>query len=513
MADGIDYYLNMSKQMGISYLFSFLTIIFQLLLVAILTRKLSIQEFGVYSLLSAALAILNSFLRFGIESYITTKIPGLEDEKRVRTIITILFFFSLFLLTCSLLLFFLRDMVATTLNIQEYISIWLLFVPLAVALTFFDIITYYLLSIKKIVISSFLRFLCQCLWIIVLVIFFFMVERFSLKLVFVPWLINVLIISGLSIFFIRHEIARFIKDSFQFNWLQLKEIVFFSAPLVIVTVFTLTGEYTNRFLINHFLGKTEVAWYSLASSLVGFALFMPYVIQGVIQPYFNEKWNLKQDPSLLFNILVKYSLLFILPAAAGLFVLRKEIILLLSNGEYLPAAPLVSVLLIFPIFNIMSLLFTQTMYLRNLSRRLLLINGIALTIDIVFNLIFLPKIGVISAAYGVVLSSGFIFLALFVLRPKEIILQWKYLKILPILVASLIMGTIISPINPEDFLSKVLVIVFGVGIYAAFLFLLRVFTQEEMELIRRIYRNIKSQTIKPQITPKKDVLEGSDKET
>lgn len=499
--------------MGVSYLFSFLTIIFQLLLVVILTRRLSIQEFGVYSLLSATLAILNSFLRFGIESYITTKIPGLEDEKRVRTIITILFFFSFFLLACSLLLFFLREVVAQALNIKEYISIWLLFVPLAVALTFFDIITYYLLSIKKIVISSFLRFLCQCLWIMVLVIFFFMMERFSLKLVFVPWLINVLVLSGLSIFFIRHEIVRFIKDSLQFNWLQLKEVVIFSAPLVIVTVFTLTGEYTNRFLINHFLGKTEVAWYSLASSLVGFALFMPYILQGVIQPYFNEKWNLKHDPSLLFNILVKYSLLFILPAVAGLFVLRKEIILLLSTGEYLPAAPLLSVLLIFPIFNLMSLLFTQTMYLRDLSRHLLLINGIALTIDIVFNLIFLPRIGVISAAYGIVLSSGFIFWALFALRPKEITFQWNYLKLVPILIASLAMAAIISPINPEASLSKILVIVLGVGIYAAFLFLLRVFTQEERELIRRIYRDIKSQTIEPITTPKKDVLEGSDKDT
>lgn len=511
MADGADYYLNMSKQMGISYLFSFLTVIFQLLLVAILTRKLPIQEFGVYSLLSAALAILNSLLRFGIESYITTKIPGLEDEKRVRTIITILFFFSLFLLASSLILFFLRDVVVHALDIEEYISIWLLFVPLAVALTFFDIITYYLLSIKKIFISSSLRFLCQCLWIMVLVIFFFMMERFSLKLVFVPWFINVLGISGLSIFFIRHEIARFIKDSLQFNWLQLKEVVIFSAPLVIVTVFTLTGEYTNRFLINHFLGRTEVAWYSLASSLAGFALFMPYIIQGVIQPYFNEKWNLKQDPSFLFNILVKYSLLFILPAAAGLFVLRKEIILLLSSVEYLPASPLVSVLLFFPIFNIMSLLFTQTMYLRDLGRHLLLINGIALTIDVVFNLVFLPRIGVISAAYGMVLSSGFIFGALFALRPKEITFQWNYLKLVSILIASLAMAAIISPINPEASLSKVLVIVLGAGIYGAFLFLFRVFTSEEMELVRRIYQNIKSQTIGPLTTPKRDTLEESGK--
>ncbi len=492
MTDGIDYYFNMSKQMGISYLFSFLTIIFQLLLVAILTRKLPIQEFGVYSLFSAALAVLNSLLRFGIESYITTKIPGLEEEKRIRDIITIIFFFSLFLMACGLLLFFLKNTITSALNIEEYASLWLLFVPLAVALTFFDIITYYLLSIKKIAISSFLRFLCQCLWIMALGVLFFTADRFSLKLVFVPWLINVIGISSISIFFIRHEIISFIKDSLSFNWLQLRKVVTFSMPLVMVTVFTLTGEYTNRFLINHFLGKTEVAWYSLASSLVGFALFIPYIIQGVIQPYFNEKWNLKQDPSLLFNILVKYSLLFVLPAVSGMFVLREDIILLLSNTEYLPAASLVMVLLAFPIFNILSLLFTQTMYLRNLGRYLLLINGIALIIDIVFNLIFLPKIGVVSAAYGVLLSSGFIFGALFILRPKEIIIQWDYLRLAPILMASLMMGTTISLINPSSSLFTSGVILLGAIIYLLFLFVFKVFNKEERDLIRQIYCTIKS---------------------
>ena len=504
MADGTDYYFKISKQMGISYVSSFLIIIFQLLLIVILTRKLTIQEFGVYSLLSAALAILNSFLRFGIESYIVTKIPGLDQEKRVRTIITILFFFSIFLIVCSLLLFLFKEIIINTLNIQDYLSIWILFVPLAITLTFFDIITYYLLSIKKIVISSVLRFLCQCLWVTVLMVFFFTIDKFSLKLVFVPWLLNVAGISGISLFFVREEILDFIKNSLKFDWLRLKEILIFSLPLVIVTIFTLTGEYTNRFLINHFLGKTEVAWYSLATSLMGFALFIPYIIQGVLQPYFNERWNLNQDSSLLFNIMVKYSLIFVLPAVTGIFVLREEIILLLSNSEYLPAAPLIAALLVFPIFNILSLLFTQTLYLRDMGKYLLLINGLALIVDITFNLIFLPRMGAISAAYGVILSSGLIFGAMVILRPKEILFEWDYLKLIPIVIASLAMGVIISPINPESSLTKILVILLGAGIYLTFLFLFRVFGREEIELIRRIYQNIKFQT-----TFKKDISEGT----
>jgi len=492
MTDGTDYYFKISKQMGISYAFSFLTILFQLLLVMILTRKLSIQEFGVYSLLFTVLAILNSFLRFGVESYIITKIPGLDHEKRIRTIITILFFFSLVLIVCSLVLFLFREIIITALNIQEYSSIWNIFVPLAIGITFFDIIIYYLLSIKKIFISSFLRFLCQCLWIVILFLFFFTNDKFSLELVFASWLLNVFFISGISLFFIRWEILDFIKQSLRFDWVRLKEIILFSLPLIIVTIFTLVREYANRLLINHFLGKTDVAVYSLASGLVGFTLFVPYLLQGVIQPYFNEKWNLKQDSSLLFNVMIKYSLIFVLPAITGMFVLRKEIIILLSNLEYLPAAPLMGVLLIFPVFTLLSLLFTQTMYLRDKGKYLLIINGLALIVDITFNLIFIPKIGIISAAYGVVLSSALLSGALIILRPKEILFQWDYLKILPILLASVMMGAIISPINPTSSLFKIMVILLGAATYILFLFMFKVFNKEEKDLIGQIYGNLKS---------------------
>lgn len=490
-----EYYLKLSKQIGISYFFSFLTIIFQPLLIIILTRVLSIEEFGIYSLLVVTISILTNLLRCGVESYIITKIPGLEEEKRIVTIITILFFFLMILMVCGLLLFIFKSFIINILNINNYTYIWNFVIPLIMFTTFFDIINYYLISIKKIFISSFFRFLIQCLWVIILFGFFLITGKFSLKIVFTIWLFNVFFLLSISPFLLKREIFYFVKKSLKIDFRQLKRILEFGLPLIIVAAFTLMVEYSDRFLINYFLDKTKVALYSLASSLVGFIIIAAYILQGVIQPYFNEKWNSKQDPTLLFNALIKYTMICILPAIIGMFILRKEIIILLSSPEYIPAAPLVVILLSYPIFNILSLIFTHTMYLRDMVKQLLIINLIAITINIILNLIFIPKIGIEAAAYSTVLSTFLVFILLVFYRPKNIAFQWDYLKIFRILLASISMGIIIYPIHPSLYWSKILVIILGAVIYSIFLFIFKVFTKEEKEMMIHIYKNITEKNI------------------
>ena len=91
-----------------------------------------------------------------------------------------------------------------------------------------------------------------------------------------------------------------------------------------------------------------------------------------------------------------------------------------------------------------------------------------------------------------VLSSALLSGALIILRPKEILFQWDYLKILPILLASVMMGAIISPINPTSSLFKIMVILLGAATYILFLFMFKVFNKEEKDLIGQIYGNLKS---------------------
>ena len=130
------HYFNLSKQVGTSYFFNLLIILFQPLLTALLTRALSIEEYGTYSLLLATITMFSVLFRFGIVEYIRNKIPGLVEDSRIRTIITLLLFWFIFLMLMGILLFLLSDVIISLLAIQNYTFVWLLSIFLIIFIAF-----------------------------------------------------------------------------------------------------------------------------------------------------------------------------------------------------------------------------------------------------------------------------------------------------------------------------------------------------------------------------------------
>ncbi len=488
-------YFNLSKQIGASYFFNILIILFQPLLTALLTRTLSIEEYGTYSLLLATITLLSVLFRFGIVEYIRNKIPGLVEDTRIKTIIILLVFWFIFLLFMGVLLFLLKDLIINLLDIQNYTFVWLLSIFLIIFIALNDITESYLTSIKKIFVSSLFSFVSKCSWIIILLILFLSKSvhlSISLNSVFIIWLIGTIGSLFLAVYYLRFEFIYFLKNKLKFDLPILKTTLKFSLPLVFVISFNWIIEVSDRYLINYYLGKKEVAIYSIAYGLVTILISVPIIFQKVIQPYFSEKWNLGEDASIFFNIMLKYSLIIVLPAIVGMFVLRNELILLLSGKEYLPAAPLLVVLLPISLFAVIKYIFDKTMFLRDMIKSMILIYLIAATVNILFNLYFIPRIGTIAAAYSTVISYFLILLIMFFLRPKKIKIKFNYLKLARILMASILMGLVIILVNPVQHWQTIIMIVSGGIIYILLLFTLGVFNLEERKLIYFIYSQSKT---------------------
>jgi len=486
-----EHYTKISKQIGVSYFFNFLLLIFQPLLIGLLTRVLSIKDFGIYSLLFTTISLLTVFFRFGLVEYIRNKVPGLKEEERVKTIMTLLVFVILLLGSMGVLLFILNEFITRLLGIGDYPHLWLLCVPIILCLSLHDLINTYLQAIKKIFIQSFLSFFINCFWVMVLFIFLFFRVNISLGLIFIIWFSGIIFSLLLVIYFIRHEIYFFIKNSLKLDFVKLSKALKFSLPLVMMTTFNYIIMSSDRYFINYYLGKPEVAIYSLAYGIVTAIAFVPSIFQNVIHPYFAEKWNLKEDPSLFFNIMIKYSLMGVFPAIVGLFVLRNEIITLLSGPAYLAAAPVLIVLLLFPLFNTFIDIFNKTLFLRDMTRHSLVMYFFAAVISITLNFFLVPLMGILGAACSAVISYFILLVILFNFRPRNIKFNFGYVKISRILLASLVMGLIIAPINPASWWSKLLVILFGVVVYLLLLFVFRTFSKEEKELIKSFYINLR----------------------
>jgi O-antigen/teichoic acid export membrane protein len=100
-----DKYLRITKQVGISYIFTFLTFAFSPILIILLTRTLPLREYGTYSLLAVMIAVLSTVLLLGLPNFMVTKLPGLKYIRKLKVTSSIIFFEIIFLILILLILF------------------------------------------------------------------------------------------------------------------------------------------------------------------------------------------------------------------------------------------------------------------------------------------------------------------------------------------------------------------------------------------------------------------------
>lgn len=488
-------YFKISGQIFSSYLFNIMVIISQPLLLALLTRILSVEDYGIYSLLFGTISLLSVFLRYGVSEYIRNKLPGLPEEIKIRKIMLIITFFSGLFLLGGIILYLIKKWSVQFLKISDYPELWIISIILIILIAEYEMIDSYLISIKKIILSSFLSFLIKCLWVIILMVSFFLYGNFSLDQVFAVWLLGIIFTLGISLWAIRKEMILFLNTHLHFEFLELYPILRFILPLCLVVFSSWMIDVANKYIINQYLGRFELGIYSLAYGLVSSIVTVPIIFQNVIQPYFAEKWNLKEDPSLLFNVMLKYTLLTCIPMMVGLFILRKNIVLLISGEKYLAAVPLIIALLPFALFSAMIYIYDRILMLKNLIKEMVIIYILAAAIIILLNIFLIPRFGITAAAISTSTTYFMVFLVMHYLT-KEIKFHWDYLKIGRIIITSLLMGILMFGINLWFNLSRLwemMMIILGGMIFFGILgWFLNTFSKEEKELAVLGYHKLRN---------------------
>ena len=277
---------------------------------------------------------------------------------------------------------------------------------------------------------------------------------------------------------------------------KLKLALKFSSPLILVVTFSWIIDISDKYMINFFLGKVDVGLYSLAYGLAIVVITIPSIFQSIIQPYFAEKWNLEENSSFYFNLMLKYSLITTLPMITILYILRSQLITLISGEQYLLATQIFGVLLLFPLLVIIIEILNKTMYLCNKIKQITFIYFISAIINLILNVIFIKKFGTIGAAYSTVFSYFILLLFLLYFKPVKFTFQMKYLKIIRLFIATILMGSVLYTINPQIYWAKLVIILLGILIYIILLFLFGVFSKEEKKMLTYIFAKLRKFKIK-----------------
>lgn len=177
-------------------------------------------------------------------------------------------------------------------------------------------------------------------------------------------------------------------------------------------------------MLGFMLGDIYVGFYSAASKLSKMVIELITSVVSSFMPrssYYVEN-NLQKEYQKVIEKVFGVAMFFSFPAAAGLFVLCKPLILIFSGEQYLPAASAMQVLSIGIIGWVTNSFLNNLIITPQRKEKYALASRIAAaSFNIAFNYIFIKKLGVFGAALATVIVE-------FILPSIVLIPSFKYLK-------------------------------------------------------------------------------------
>lgn len=216
--------------------------------------------------------------------------------------------------------------------------------------------------------------------------------------------------------------------------------------------------------------KTDamVGWYSAAYKLIVVANVVPMILMTATLPRISrvDKGN-PAEVERIFHLGFKFLMYAAMPMTAGTLFLADRMIPFVFGVDFLPGAAALRILIFASAVDFFSVFFAGFLIAWDRQNRLTVLQGIAIVVNVILNLILIPRFGFIGAAAATVISRGVVFGACtcFVLE------RFRKIRFLPVIqgaAATLVMalflwiwrGGLLPAIG-------IAVLIFGVTLYLA----------------------------------------------
>jgi len=256
-------------------------------------------------------------------------------------------------------------------------------------------------------------------------------------------------------------------------------------PFVLLVGFSAVYNRIDVLLISQFLNFTQTGLYTAAYKFFDLLSFFPALVSHVLFPVFASLMA-KQALAEVRQNLEKYLRLMLaaaLPLAAGGAVLAKPLIVLVAGPEFASAAPVLSVL-VWAIAVLFVYIPVNSLVISQLTKKAAAITGINVAVNIIGNIILIPRYGIMAAAVMTVISESIqgIFYFYFV---KSRVTKFAFLKNFwqPAL-AAFLMAVVLWPLKEK---ALILTLPVGAAVYALALLVSGFVKREDIVLAKKIF--------------------------
>ncbi len=272
--------------------------------------------------------------------------------------------------------------------------------------------------------------------------------------------------------------AFFVKRVYHFRIRPMVDREIFKQFLLLALPFALAGllgrlySYSDSLIMSKLLTPQDLGWWSVPYKVTFAFQFIPAALSASVYPAMSS--FTVTDPGKIGELFVrawKYLFIIIFPLSLGLIAVARPVIVRLYGVQYLPSVPVFRILLVSLFFSYLTIISGSLLNATNHQKIQTGLIAIVLVVNVILNLILIPKFGIIGAAYVALFSNillwllGLMFIRRVIVLPGQKLLR----NAAHILSLAIVMSVLVYLLTLH--FSIILTIPIGAAVYGALLFL------------------------------------------
>jgi O-antigen/teichoic acid export membrane protein len=444
--------------------------------IALIARNIGPELIGKYFFALSFTTVFSIFIDLGLSPILIREVSKYKEKakKYFNNIITLKLIFIVFTLIAIFI----------TINLMGYDSFTKNLVYIASIVMFLDSLTltfYALLRSHQILkFEAWGIILYQLITVILGGIIVLTVKS-------IPFLIAVLALSSFLNATYSFTVAKRvsgIKFRLTLDKKFIKYAMLIAFPFFLAGIFNRIYTHIDIILLSKLAGDAYVGWYGVANKFVFALQFIPSAFVASIYPAMSNYFeHSKEKLQRTFERSMIYLMIISVPICFGAIALSKEIITSLYGVEFVNSVlPLnllsISLIFVFLYFPVGSLLNASNRQKRNTANM-----GIAMIINVVLNVLLIPKYTLVGAAVASIVSQG-VMLGLGLYYANTVIKYNKRLlsiRLVQNVITASLMFLIV--VFLRDIISWILLIPIAGIFYMGFLFAIGGYSKEDVQSV------------------------------
>lgn len=365
-----------------------------LITTGILTRKLGVNGYGNFVLISSLFVFLDSLADFGTKTIGVREMSKKDGERKAGQIFNLRLIMTMISFGIGMLLILNWKGIA---DIKVEAMVALIMIYLTSVAGFLEMLfqSKMRMDLKVIMDLCFpLLFLVWLWWwkgeinLLAVISVYLIARGISLGIGFY-------LVTGLSKIEIIKIDSEEIKRIWQMTW-----------PMgVFLIMFAAYDRAIDALIIQNYLGSNQVAWYGLAYKIYGVMLQPAYFYVNSIFPMMSMS-NKDMPKRKLFNISAGLLFTGALLVIILVTVLAPLMINILAGAEYQQSIKVLRILIVAALFSYLGHLFGFTLISQGGQKEMLKLGGMAMLFNLFGNMLLVPPYGIVAAAWVTVMTEA-----------------------------------------------------------------------------------------------------------